>query len=62
MSKNNGWIKCSERFPSPPQNVLICNKDGDIRVAMYQKLTGFGVLQLFGNPTHWQPLPELPQD
>ena len=57
MSENNGWIKCSERLPKPNTRVLICNRDKEIRGALYQELLGFGYIPLYGEVTHWQPLP-----
>lgn len=51
------WIKCSERLPKPNTRVLICNRDKEIRCALYQELIGFGYIPLYGEVTHWQPLP-----
>lgn len=62
MSENNGWIKCSKRLPKPNTKVLVCNRFGKIIVALYQDLIGFGHIPLYGEITHWQPLPEPPID
>ena len=60
--QNNGWIKCSERLPKPSTRVLICNRDKEIRCALYQELIGFGYIPLYGEVSHWQPLPQPPID
>lgn len=60
--QNNGWIKCSERLPKPNTRVLICNRDKEIRCALYQELIGFGYIPLYGEVSHWQPLPQPPID
>ena len=54
------WIKCSEQLPKPNKRVLVCNQDNEIRCALYQELTGFGYIPLYGEVTHWQPLPPPP--
>ena len=62
MSENNGWIKYSERLPKPNTRVLICNRDKEIRCTLYQELLGFGHIPLYGEVTHWQPLPQPPEE
>ena len=58
--QNNGWIKCSERLPKPNTRVLICNRDKEVGCALYQELLGFGHIPLYGEVTHWRPLPPPP--
>ena len=60
MSENNGWIKCSERLPKINTRVLICTREKEVGVALYQEVTGFGYIPLYGEVTHWQPLPQPP--
>ena len=59
---SHGWIKCSERLPKPNTRVLICSRDKEVGVALYQEVTGFGYIPLYGEVTHWQPLPQPPID
>lgn len=60
--QNNGWIKCSDRLPKPNTRVLICNRDKEVGCALYQELIGFGYIPLYGEVTHWQPMPQPPED
>lgn len=62
MSGNNGWIKCSERLPKPNTRVLICSREKEVGVALYQELIGFGYIPLYGEVTHWKPLPQPPEE
>lgn len=58
----NEWIKCSEQLPEPNTRVLIYSLDKEVGVALYQELIGFGYIPLYGEVTHWQPLPQPPID
>lgn len=72
------WIKCSERMPEVWQDVLVCGVHGhDGEKSLTDFFVGFrgtsGLwhavnisgdyeLELYGEPTHWMPLPEPPND
>lgn len=66
------WIKCSERMPENTQMVLAFSQ-GEIVAAYwnyvvcpidYKKYRAFTYLSgsLLEDVTHWQPLPEPPQE
>lgn len=66
------WIKCSERMPENTQMVLAFSQ-GEIVAAYwnyvvcpieYKKYRAFTYLSgsLLEHVTHWQPLPEPPQE
>ena len=76
MSKNNGWIKCSDRLPEIFVGFDLLNQSKVVLV--YGKLEKEDKPCIFGGKllgdkwhsvdgecyqiTHWQPLPEPPQD
>ena len=71
----NEWIKCSDiPIPSEKCPVLAYNKDGDMAViyfedGLYSRGGWYGGCEYccgakdyFDYITHWQPLPEIPND
>lgn len=61
------WIKCSERMPdeNAEQQVLACFKGGDISTLYYFEGRwddAYGIVPIRQDVTHWQPLPEPPQE
>lgn len=61
----NGWIPCSERFPKEYVSVLVCDREGDIYVALMYDTKIYGKIwrQWNGGELRldwviaWQPLP-----
>lgn len=62
---NNGWIKCSERFPSIGERVLVWGEWHLGSVPVIGAYRGMGVwnsLPKLNEITHWQPLPLPPTE
>ena len=37
LTSSDGWIPCSERLPNCEKNFLVTLRDGDVKVARYEK-------------------------
>lgn len=59
-----GWIKCEDEYPEQEQTVLVYDEGGYIFICHHKH--GFWRDFRVGNShheiTHWQPLPEPPQE
>lgn len=67
MSENNGWIKCEDRLPNECDTVLLYVNDDEYPYIV----TGWldtdrefsdGKNCLSDYVTHWQPLPQPPEE
>lgn len=69
QESTNGWISVKDRLPLEEESVLITEKEGYMVVAYitkqghwYEETSGCGCCSTEPKPTHWMPLPELPDD
>lgn len=65
------WIPVSERMPEDGEHVLAAYVDTMLTAAYYRHHIAFGGVDNWwdigegwhtGNPTHWMPLPEVPEE
>ena len=65
MSKNNGWIKCTEQKPSIGERVIIRGSwylGCVTAIGVYRGMGVWNSLPRLSEITHWQPLPQPPID
>lgn len=64
--KGSGWIRVDERLPETYVDVLVCNGNEFITVALYDGERWMEVIDefeiLWPSVTHWMPLPEPPEE
>ena len=59
--KGDGWISCVDRFPEKVNSEYLCLfPHGNIQVSEWEYDDVDGWCFLYGDPTHWMPLPEPP--
>lgn len=56
------WISVKDRLPEPNQDVLAIHSEGIIDINFLDHYTGFLFENLYGEITHWMPLPEPPEE
>ena len=64
LEKQNQWISVEDRLPDHDKKVLV--SDGERidfgRYKRYSKPVSFFTFGMHFRVTHWQPLPDLPED
>ena len=55
------WIDVRDRLPEPYVDVLAVHKNGYVRVECMTPYESFSFSPIYGEVTHWSPLPELPE-
>ena len=70
LEEKQRWIPVSERMPEDGEHVLAAYVDTMLTAAYYRHHIAFGGVDNWwdvgegwhtGNPTHWMPLPQLPE-
>ena len=71
LEEKQRWIPVSERLPEDGEHVLAAYVDTMLTAAYYRHHIAFGGVDNWwdtdecwhtGNPTHWMPLPESPEE
>ena len=71
LEEKQRWIPASERMPEDGEHVLAAYVDTMLTAAYYRHHIAFGGVDNWwdigegwhtGNPTHWMPLPEVPEE
>lgn len=55
------WIDVRDRLPEPYVDVLARHKNGYVRVECMTPYESFSFSPIYGEATHWSPLPEVPE-